>query len=88
MIGGEKITGSTREGITSVLSSTDGINWTKLPQETQLPLSFTKRIYSNIFMGQGDLIWIIGGFAGSSGNYSVSGINMDVRYDVWTKRLK
>ena len=71
MIGGEKITGSTREGITSVLSSTDGINWTKLPQETQLPLSFTKRINSNKFMGQGDLIWIIGGFAGSSVNFSV-----------------
>ncbi len=88
MIGGEKVVGSTREGITSVLSSTDGIHWTKLSQETQLPLSFTKRIYSNIFMGENDLIWIIGGFAGSSGNYSISGITMETRYDVWTKRLK
>ncbi|MDD4638161.1 MAG: hypothetical protein PHT63_00210 [Bacteroidales bacterium] len=88
MIGGEKIVGSAREGITSVLTSTDGINWTKLPLDMQLPVSFTKRIYSNVFMGQDDLIWIIGGFAGSAGNYSISGINMDTRYDVWTKRLK
>jgi len=88
MIGGEKVVGTTRIGIKSVLTSTDGKNWTTLPSGQQLPDAFSSRIYSNVFMGEGDLIWIIGGFAASSGNYSINGINMSVKYDVWTKRLK
>lgn len=88
MIGGEKIVGSTRIGLTNVLSSTDGKNWTVLPSAQQLPSAFSSRIYANVLNGTGDLIWIIGGYANSAGNYSISGIAMDMRYDVWTKRLK
>lgn len=88
MMGGEKLDGSNRVGIMDVLSSVNGINWTSLPSTLQLPVSFTTRIYPNVIMGNNDLIWIIGGFAGSMGNYTVNGLGMTAKYDVWTKRLK
>jgi len=88
MIGGEKLTGTTRTGITNVLSSSNAINWTSLPAAQQLPVAFTSRVRPNIFMGTNDLIWIIGGFAYSGGNYTINGITLPYRYDVWTKRLK
>ncbi len=88
MIGGEMMVGSTRTGVSGVLSSSDAVHWTKLPDLQQLPVAFSSRIYSNVFMGEGDLIWIIGGFANSSGNYTIGGITMPVKYDAWTKRLK
>ena len=88
MIGGEKMDGTARIGLTNVLSSVNGINWTSLPLNLQLPVAFTSRIYSNVFMGKDDLIWIIGGFSNSLGSYSVNGLAMTPRYDVWTKRLK
>jgi len=88
MIGGEKVVGTTRIGLTSVLSSTDGKNWTALPSELQLPSAFTPRIYPNVINGKDDLVWIIGGFANSAGNYTINGINMNVRFDAWTKRLR
>jgi len=88
MIGGEKVVGSTRIGITSVLASTDGKNWTALSSAQQLPPAFSSRIYPSVFNGTGDIIWIVGGFANSAGNYAINGITMNVRYDVWTKRLK
>jgi len=88
MIGGEKLVGTTRTGIRDVMSSTNAINWTSLPAALQLPVAFTTRIYPNVVMGNNDLIWIIGGFAGSLGNYTVNGLTMTTRFDVWTKRLK
>lgn len=88
MVGGEKLVGTTRSGITNVLYSTNAINWTSLPTAQQLPVAFTSRVCANIFMGTNDLIWIIGGFAYSGGNYTINGITLPYRYDVWTKRLK
>ncbi len=88
MIGGETMEGAQRVGVNSVLHSTNGVNWTPLSQNLQLPVAYTTRIYPNVFMGQDDLIWIIGGFANSLGNYSVNGLAMTTKFDVWTKRLK
>ncbi|HBG25279.1 MAG TPA: hypothetical protein DDX10_09575, partial [Rikenellaceae bacterium] len=88
MIGGEKLVGTARIGLTDVLSSTNGVNWTSLPANLQLPVAFTARIYPNVVMGKDDLIWIIGGFSNSMGNYTINGLGMTARYDVWTKRLK
>lgn len=88
MIGGEKLVGTVRTGIRDVMSSTNAINWTSLPASLQLPVAFTTRIYPNVVMGNNDLIWIIGGYAGSIGNYTVNGLGMITKFDVWTKRLK
>lgn len=88
MIAGEKLEGTVRISINDVMTSINGINWSSLPQGLQLPVSFNTRIYPNFIMGEGDLAWIIGGFSNSLGNYTVSGLTMTARYDVWTKRVK
>ncbi len=88
MIGGEYLDGSNRVGYSKVLESVNGINWTVLSDATQLPPAFKTRIYSNVFMGDSNTIWIIGGYTASAGNYTVNGIAMTPLYDVWTKKLK
>ncbi len=88
MIAGETMVGNDRIGLTKVQSSTNGINWTTLSSDLQLPVAFSARIVPNVIMGEGDLIWIIGGFPKSEGNYTYSGLAMTPRFDVWTKRLK
>lgn len=88
MIAGERLSGSVRSGVGVVLESTDGRNWSPLPAALQLPVAFNTRIYPNIIIGEGNTAWIIGGYAQSAGNYTVSGLAMVVRYDVWTKKVK
>lgn len=88
MIGGERLVGTARIGVRTVLVSVDGKNWTPLSNQLQLPVAFTTRILSNVFMGEGDLAWIIGGFNSSVGSYAINGLAMSVKYDVWTKRVK
>lgn len=88
MIGGETVVGSARNGVRTVLHSTNGVNWSPLPDQLQLPVAFTTRIYSNVFMGEDNLAWIIGGFEKSMGSYVIGGLGMSVKYDVWTKRIK
>jgi hypothetical protein len=70
------------------MTSTNAINWTSLPANQQLPSAFTSRVVSNVFMGKDDLIWIIGGFNNSLGNYTINGLTMISKFDVWIKRLK
>lgn len=88
MIGGEYLDGNNRVGIKTVQESVDGINWTQLSQNYQLPPAFNGRIYPSVFMGEGNLVWIIGGYETSKGYYTIGGIDMPNRYDVWTKKIK
>lgn len=89
MIGGEMLNASSsRIGITDVMTSSNAINWTSLPATQQLPAAFTSRVVSNVFMGKDDLIWIIGGFNNSLGNYTINGLTMSAKFDVWIKKLK
>ena len=88
MIGGERVSGSTRIGTGLLMESLDGRNWTPAPAQLQLPVAFSTRILPNVVLGEGNLAWIIGGYEKSVGNYTIGGLTMISKYDVWTKRVK
>ncbi len=88
LIGGERMVGSARNGVNVVMESSDAATWAPLPTPLQLPVAFNTRIYPNVVMGEGNKAWIIGGFTGSAGYYTISGLSMTLRYDVWTKKVK
>lgn len=88
MVAGEKLVGTARIGTNTVLESTNGSTWAPVAANLQLPVAFTSRVYSSVFLGEDNKLWIIGGYAQSEGNYLVSGLGMKVRYDVWTKKIK
>ncbi len=88
MIGGERVSGSTRTGTGLLMESLDGRNWTPVPSQLQLPVAFSTRILPNVVLGEENLAWIIGGYEKSVGNYTIGGLTMISKYDVWTKRVK
>ncbi len=88
MIGGERFVNNVRVGVKEVFYSNDAAHWYPLSDTYQLPVAYETRLYPSLSLGTDNTIWILGGFVKSNGNYVVSGLTMEFRYDVWAKKLK